>query len=77
MKASELILKLQAIAAEHGDLEVRSRETEFIFDTFAIEQVKIAPDRFYGVSLGVGRADPATGPFILIDWEVAKLKTMS
>ena len=65
MKASELIEKLNTLIAEHGDLEVRPRDTEFMWDTFEIDHVVIAPDKFYGVGL----IDSSTGPFILISWE--------
>ena len=65
MKASELIEKLNTLIAEHGDLEVRPRDTEFMWDTFEIDHVVIAPDVFYREYM----LDPSTGPFILISLE--------
>lgn len=70
MKASELILKLQTIIAEHGDLEVGLRDTEFIFIAARIEQVRIAPDEIYGGELDL--FDPKNDYFILVDWEETK-----
>ena len=59
MKASELIERLNTLIAEHGDLEVRPRDTEFIFDTFEIDHVVIAPDW----------SDRSEGEFFLLGWK--------
>lgn len=59
MKASELVERLNALVAEHGDLEVRSRDTEFMWDTYDLGQVVIAPDW----------SDRSEGEFFLLGWK--------
>lgn len=59
MKASELVEKLNTLISEHGDLDVQLRQTEFMWDTYDLGQVVIAPDW----------SDRSEGEFFLLGWK--------